>query len=276
MTRVAESLERLLSIMARLRDPATGCPWDKVQTFATIAPHTLEEAYEVADAIARADLEALRDELGDLLFQVVYHSRMAEEQGAFDFAAVATGIGAKLERRHPHVFGTESVVDAADQGRRWEQLKAAERQAKTPGAPAPSVLDDLPIALPALARASKIGRRVARVGFDWPDADGAFAKVREELVELEAEAAADADAAALARRSEELGDLLFAVCNVARKLDLDAEAALRQANAKFERRFRAVEAELARRGKAPADSDLAEMDAVWEAVKAAETLPPGR
>lgn len=274
MTPAAAALERLLEIMARLRDPAAGCPWDKVQTFATIAPHTLEEAYEVADAIARDDMAALRDELGDLLFQVVYHARMAEEQGAFDFAAVASGIGAKLERRHPHVFGAETVADAADQGRRWEQIKAAEKAVA--GAPAPSVLDDLPLAMPALARASKIGRRVARVGFDWPDAGGAFAKVREELVELEAEAGAGATGGSASRRSEELGDLLFAVCNVARKLDLDAEAALRQANAKFERRFRAVEAELTRRGKAPADSDLAEMDAVWEAVKTQESGAPER
>jgi MazG family protein len=275
MTRVAAPLERLLEIMVRLRDPAEGCPWDRSQTFATIAPYTVEEAYEVADAIARDDLVALRDELGDLLFQVVYHARMAEEVGAFDFASVAEAIAEKLERRHPHVFGTEAVAGTADQGRRWEEIKAEEKLAQA-GAKAPAgVLDDLPLALPALTRAGKIGRRVARVGFDWPDAEGAFAKVHEELAELEAEAGAT-DGTAAARRAEELGDLLFAVCNVARKLDLDAEAALRQANAKFERRFRAVEAELVRRGRGPADSDLAEMDAVWEAVKAGESGPSGR
>ena len=256
--------------MARLRDPAEGCPWDRVQTFATIAPYTLEEAYEVADAIARDDLSALRDELGDLLFQVVYHARMAEELGAFDFAAVAEGIGTKLERRHPHVFGTEVVADSQDQHRRWDEIKAAEKHAERPGVAPASVLDDLPLALPALSRAAKIGRRVARVGFDWPDAQGAFAKVDEEMAELRAEAEAR-DPEVARRRFEELGDLLFAVCNVARKLDLDPEAALRHANLKFERRFRRVEAELARRGRSPSGSDLAEMDEVWEAVKAAES-----
>lgn len=269
MSRASVPIERLLEIMVRLRDPADGCPWDRTQTFATIAPFTLEEAYEVADAIARDDLVALRDELGDLLFQVVYHSRMAEELGAFDFATVADGIADKLVRRHPHVFGTEAVAGAQDQNRRWEEMKAAEKAAGS------SVLDDLPVALPALARAAKIGKRVARVGFDWPDAGGAFAKVEEEVAELRAEATAAAGGSR-ERRFEELGDLLFAVCNVARKLDLDPEGALRHANTKFERRFRAVEAELARRGRTPAESDLAEMDAIWEAVKAAELGPPGR
>lgn len=275
MSRATASLERLLEIMVRLRDPAEGCPWDRTQTFASIAPYTLEEAYEVADAIARDDLVALRDELGDLLFQVVYHARMAEELGAFDFAAVAEGIGAKLERRHPQVFGDEAAGDGQAHGQRWEEIKAAERSARRPGATGASVLDDLPLALPALSRAAKIGRRVARVGFDWPDPAGAFAKVKEEVAELQAEAGAQ-DPAAVGRRYDELGDLLFAVCNVARKLDLDPEAALRHANAKFERRFRAVEAELEQRGKRPAESDLAEMDAVWEAVKAAESKPRGR
>ena len=275
MSRAAAPLERLLAIMARLRDPAQGCPWDRRQTFASIAPYTVEEAYEVADAISRDDLVALRDELGDLLFQVVYHARMAEEIGAFDFASVAEAIAEKLERRHPHVFGGEAAVDGTDQGRRWETIKAEEKRGRAGEGSDSSVLDDLPVALPALARAGKIGRRVARVGFDWPDAAGAFAKVHEELAELEAEAGAGASGVP-ARRAEELGDLLFAVCNVARKLDLDAEAALRQANAKFERRFRAVEAELARRGRAPGGSDLAEMDAVWEAVKAGESDVPRR
>jgi MazG family protein len=275
MSRAAASLERLLEIMARLRDPAEGCPWDRTQTFSTIAPYTLEEAYEVADAIARDDLVALREELGDLLFQVVYHARLAEEVGAFDFAAVAEAIGTKLERRHPHVFGAEAVLVSQDQHQQWDEIKAAEKRAERQDVALSSVLDDLPLALPALARAAKIGRRVARVGFDWPDPEGAFAKVNEEVAELRAETGAR-DATAAARRFEELGDLLFAVCNVARKLDLDPEAALRHANLKFERRFRGVEAELARRGRSPAGSDLAEMDAVWEAVKAAESDPAAR
>lgn len=194
---------------------------------------------------------------------------MAEELGAFDFATVADGIADKLVRRHPHVFGTEAVAGAQDQNRRWEELKAAEKAAGS------SVLDDVPVTLPALSRAAKIGKRVARVGFDWPDAAGAFAKVEEELAELRAEATAAAGGSR-ERRFEELGDLLFAVCNVARKLDLDPEGALRHANTKFERRFRAVEAELARRGRTPAESGLAEMDAIWEAVKAAESGPEGR
>ena len=256
------ALARLLEVMKQLRDPVTGCPWDQAQDFASIAPHTIEEAYEVGDAIARGDLVALCGELGDLLFQVVYHARLAEEVGAFDFARVAAGITAKLERRHPRIFGDGQVpAGLAQPG--WEELKAAERD------PSASVLDDLPIALPALVRARRIGTRVARVGFDWPDAEGAFAKVREELLELDRERRAGAPPAS---QREELGDLLFAICNVARKLELDPEAALREANAKFERRFRRVEAKLASRGSSPADSDLNEMDALWEEVKAEDRV----
>jgi len=272
MSRPAAALERLVEVMRRLRDPAEGCPWDREQTFASIAPYTLEEAYEVADAIARDDLVALCEELGDLLFQVVYHARMAEELGAFDLAAVVEGIGDKLVRRHPHVFGRDAgampVADAADQSRRWEAHKAAEQAAnRGPQAARASVLDGLALALPALVRGHKLGQRVARVGFDWPDHVGAFDKVVEEVAELRRE---HEQGAARERLVDELGDLLFAVCNVARKLSVEPEAALRQANAKFERRFRAVEAGLAARGKTPEGSDLAEMDALWDQVKAAE------
>jgi MazG family protein len=275
MSREADALARLLGIMRRLRDPAEGCPWDRVQSFATIAPYTIEEAYEVADAIARDDLVALRDELGDLLFQVVYHARLAEEVGAFGFAEVAAGIGDKLTRRHPHVFGAagarDAVATAGEQSARWEDHKASERAAeeaarRAAGA-APSVLDDLPVALPALTRGHKLGKRVARVGFDWPDHAGAFDKVVEEVGELRRE---HEQGAPRQRLHDEFGDLLFALCNVARKLELDPEAALRDANAKFERRFRAVEARLAERGRTPASSDLQEMDALWDEVKRAE------
>lgn len=265
----------LVTLMARLRTPGTGCPWDIEQTFATIAPYTIEEAYEVADAIARDDLVALRGELGDLLFQVVYHARLAEEVGAFGFAEVAAGIGDKLVRRHPHVFaagsdpGVEPIASAGEQSARWERHKDEEKRAAR-GAPAgagASVLDDLPVALPALTRGHKLGKRVARVGFDWPDHAGAFDKVVEEVAELRRE---HEQRAPRARLHDEFGDLLFALCNVARKLELDPEAALRDANAKFERRFRAVEAELARRGRDPGSSTLEEMDSIWDQVKRAE------
>ena len=269
MSRESESLERLLGIMRQLRDPATGCPWDREQSFATIAPFTLEEAYEVADAIARDDLIGLRAELGDLLFQVVYHARLAEEAGAFGFAEVAEDIAEKLVRRHPHVFGDERVASARDQSARWESHKAAERGDARAGPPA-SVLDDLPVALPALTRGHKLGKRVARVGFDWPDHGGAFDKAVEEVGELRREHEAGAPHA---RLEDELGDLLFALCNVARKLEVDPEAALRRANAKFERRFRAVERKLRDRGKTPATSDLEEMDALWDEVKRSESEP---
>jgi tetrapyrrole methylase family protein/MazG family protein/ATP diphosphatase len=259
----AAALDRLIGIMARLRDPETGCPWDVEQTFATIAPYTIEEAYEVADAIERGDLPHLKEELGDLLLQVVYHARMAEEAEAFDFAAVASAIADKMVRRHPHVFGEDEVRDAAEQTDRWEAIKARERAAK---GEASSVLDGVPIALPALTRAAKLTRRAARVGFDWPAISQVIAKLREELGELEAEIEAEDQAKA----REELGDLLFVCANLARKLDVEPEDALRAANAKFARRFAHIEARLAERGRGPAQSDLAEMDQLWEEAKAWE------
>ena len=234
--------------MARLRDPERGCEWDSVQTFATIAPYTIEEAYEVVDAIERGDLDELRDELGDLLLQVVFHARMAEESGAFDFDDVANAIAAKMERRHPHIFG-----DAAEGGHHlWEQIKATERSAKGHA----SALDGVAIGLPALLRAEKLQKRAARTGFDWPDPSGARAKIDEELAEVEA---ASAD-----ERAEEIGDLLFAVVNWARKLDIDPEAALRAANTKFERRFHAMENAA---GDAFAALSLDDKERLWQSVK---------
>jgi tetrapyrrole methylase family protein/MazG family protein/ATP diphosphatase len=254
---------RLLEIMARLRDPEGGCPWDLEQSFATIAPYTVEEAYEVADAIERGDLAELKQELGDLLLQVVFHARMAEEQGAFDFSDVAQAINAKMVRRHPHVFGAARHRSSAEQTEAWETIKAEERAAK---AGAASLLDDVPAALPALTRAVKLSRRAARVGFVWPSAAEVLAKLHEEVAELEAEVVAgDREKAA-----DELGDVLFVCANLARELDIDPEAALRGTNAKFIRRFRYIEAELAARGSSPEASDLDEMDALWNAAKAAE------
>jgi tetrapyrrole methylase family protein/MazG family protein/ATP diphosphatase len=268
---------RLVEIMARLRSPEGGCPWDLEQTFATIAPYTVEEAYEVADAIERGDLADLKDELGDLLLQVVFHARMAEEQGAFDFADVAAAINDKMVRRHPHVFGDVTHKDVAEQTRAWETIKAGERAAKRElgraDQPAslldeapPSLLDEVPVALPALTRAVKLSKRAARVGFVWPSAAEVLAKLHEEVAELEAEVAAGD----LAKAREELGDVLFVCANLARELDVDPEAALRTTNAKFVRRFNYIEAELASRGSSPEQSDLAEMDALWDAAKAAE------
>jgi ATP diphosphatase len=242
-------IERLLAIMARLRDPVTGCEWDSVQTFETIAPYTIEEAYEVADACVRGDMADLNDELGDLLLQVVFHARMAEEAGAFDFNAVATAIADKMERRHPHLFGR-----AGTGGHHlWEQIKAEERGAKGHE----SALDGVALALPALLRAEKLQKRAARTGFDWPNPSGARAKIDEELAEVEASTPDE--------RAEEIGDLLFAVVNWARKLDVDAEAALRGANAKFERRFRAMEATAGERFSA---LPLDEQEMLWQDVKA--------
>ncbi len=260
-------IARLLEVMDRLRGPG-GCPWDAEQTFATIAPYTVEEAYEVADAIQRGDMADLREELGDLLLQVVFHSRMAQElsdgQGAFDFDGVAHGVADKMVRRHPHVFADAGARDVAAQTDAWEVQKAAERAAK--GAHRAGLLDDVPVALPGLTRAVKLTRRAARVGFDWPDVAQVFDKLREETTELEAEVAG-ADPALL---EEELGDLLFVIANLARKLDVDPEAAIRAANAKFTRRFGAIEAALAAEGRTPGESDLAEMDGLWNAAKAAE------
>ncbi|MGE4219930.1 MAG: nucleoside triphosphate pyrophosphohydrolase [Alphaproteobacteria bacterium] len=261
------NLHRLLEIMARLRDPETGCPWDVEQSFATIAPYTIEEAYEVADAIERGDVPALRDELGDLLFQVVFHARMAEEQGHFAFDDVAGGISDKMLRRHPHVFGTAEARTAGMQRGAWEEQKAEERAAAAPNAAGSSALDGVALALPALMRAEKLARRAARVGFDWPTTEAVFEKLEEELGELR-QAVTEQEGAA--RIAEEMGDLLFAVANLSRHLGVDSEVALRAANAKFERRFRHIERALAAEGRVPADATLAEMEAHWVAAKRQE------
>ena len=250
-------ITRLLSIMAALRDPMTGCPWDQVQTWATIAPYTIEEAYEVADAIAAQDLDALPDELGDLLFQVVYHARLAEEAGLFTFADVARRISDKMVRRHPHVF---APGDAPALG--WDGHKKIERAARQQN----GVLAGVAPGLPALSHALKLTTRAARVGFDWPDAAAVFDKLQEEITELQAELP-NADPA---RMADEMGDLLFVTANLARKLGLDPEACLHQASAKFTRRFNGVEAALARDGLTPADASLALMEAHWVAVKRQE------
>ena len=255
-------LQRLLEIMAKLRDPDGGCPWDKEQTFATIAPYTVEEAYEVADAIERGDLKDLKEELGDLLFQVVFHSRMAEEQGVFDFDAVADAMVDKMVRRHPHVFAGETYADLDEQVAAWDAIKAAERAGKARH----SILDDVPPGLPAMTRAVKLTKRAARVGFDWPSTDEVMAKLREEIEELQHEI----DAGDLPKARAELGDLLFVVANLARKLDVDPEDALRACNAKFERRFHHIEKALAERGKTPDQSTLEEMDGLWNDAKALE------
>ena len=256
-------IDRLNAIMARLRDPDGGCPWDVAQTFATIAPYTIEEAYEVADAIERGDMTELKSELGDLLFQVVFHARMAEEAGLFTFDDVAEAMSDKLTRRHPHVFADEAAKsDAWSQKARWEDIKAEERAAKAQY----GVLDDVPVGLPALARAAKLTKRAGRVGFDWPSTDEVFDKLHEEVAELRAEIATGD----LEKAREEMGDLLFVVANLARKLEVEPEDALRGANAKFMRRFAFIEAELAKDGRTPEQSDLAEMDALWDAAKVAE------
>ncbi|MCC5854005.1 MAG: nucleoside triphosphate pyrophosphohydrolase [Alkalimonas sp.] len=250
-------MDDLLAIMARLRDPEQGCPWDIKQTFRSIVPYTLEEAYEVADAIERQSYDELKDELGDLLFQTVFYARIAEEEGRFQFKDCVQAICDKLVRRHPHVFADTTVGDADQVLQNWEALKSEERKASGQH----SVLDNIPAAMPALSRAYKLQKRCANVGFDWSDVNGAWDKVKEEVAEVEE---LPADSPALA---EELGDLLFALVNVIRKHKLEPEGVLRQANNKFERRFRAVEAELAKLGKTPQQSDLIEMDALWEKVK---------
>lgn len=258
-TEAARQMERLIGIMKALRDPQNGCPWDQEQTFATIAPYTIEEAYEVADAIAAGDFAALPDELGDLLLQVVYHARMAEEDSRFDFADVARAISDKMVRRHPHVFGEAAARDAGMQAAAWEEQKHHERKARAET----GTLAGIPVGLPALTRARKITARAGRVGFDWPDAAAVLDKLDEEIAELRAELP-EADPARLA---DELGDLLFVVANLARKLDLDPEACLRAANAKFARRFSAVEHRLALAGRTPAEATLEDMEALWQAVK---------
>jgi len=255
-------LRRLLDIMQALRTPPAGCPWDIAQDFDSISPYTIEEAYEVADAIARRDFAALPDELGDLLFQVVFHARMAEEAGRFAFADVARAIADKMVRRHPHVFGEAAARTAGMQARAWEDQKRAERTARAET----GTLAGIPVALPALTRALKLTARAARVGFDWPDASAVLDKLAEETAELRAELP-DADRA---RLQDELGDMLFVLANLARKLDLDPESCLRHANLKFARRFGAVENALAGQGRLPADATLDEMEALWESVKATE------
>ncbi len=257
-------IDDLLDIMARLRTPGSGCPWDLTQTFDSIAPYTLEEAYEVADAIARRDMPELREELGDLLFQVVFHARMAEEQGEFAFADVVDAICAKMIRRHPHVFADVGYATEEELHAAWDGHKRAERAARS--GTAAGVLDGVALALPALSRAEKLQRRAARVGFDWPEVAGVIAKVQEELGEIEEQRAARGDPAAIA---EEVGDLLFSCVNLARHLGVDGEQALRLANSKFERRFRAMEVLLAAQGCAVGIAGLTEMDAAWEHVKSA-------
>ena len=260
-TTAEAELRRLLDIMAALRDPAIGCPWDRVQDFSSIAPYTIEEAYEVADAIARRDFLALPDELGDLLFQVVYHARMAEEAGFFGFADIARAISNKMIRRHPHVFGDEAARTAAAQTNAWEAQKQAERAAKAEH----GTLAGVPAGLPALSRAHKLTARAARVGFDWPDAEAVLAKLDEEVGELRAEL----PGADPIRLTDEVGDMLFVLANLARKLGLDAETCLRHANEKFTRRFNAIEERAAEEGKTLSDCTLDEMEAHWQVVKRA-------
>ena len=249
-------IERLVAIMARLRDPVSGCEWDVAQDFASIAPYTIEEAYEVADAIARTDMGDLREELGDLLLQVVFHARIAEEAGHFALPDVVASISDKMERRHPHIFGPHRSVEGGHQ--QWERIKAEERAAKSAAETPAGALDGVALGLPALLRAEKLQKRAARVGFDWPDASGPRVKIDEELAEVAA-------ARDQAERADEIGDVLFSVVNWARKLDVDPEAALRAANAKFEARFRAMEANA---GDGFAALDLDGKEALWRAVKA--------
>jgi nucleoside triphosphate diphosphatase len=269
---MSKRIDELLSIMARLRAPG-GCPWDRQQTFASIAPYTIEEAYEVADAIERSDMPHLKDELGDLLFQVVFHAQIASEAQDFDFEMVAGAICDKLRRRHPHVFAGQVPLNAAEQSAAWEEIKAIERgtlEGSGSASASTSALHGVPHALPALMRAYKLSKRAARVGFDFEHAGQSADKVTEELEEVRAAAADSHDAAASARIFEEVGDLLFAAANLARKLDVDAEAALRAANLKFERRFRGMETLAGERGESFAQLELADQELLWQAVKRAE------
>jgi ATP diphosphatase len=260
----SRDIARLIEIMAALRTPGSGCPWDLEQSFLTIAPYTIEEAYEVADAIARGDLADLKDELGDLLLQVVYHARLAQEEGAFEFGDVVESITAKLIRRHPHVFADEEGRTAQAVKGMWERIKSEEKAGR--GEAAQGALAGVPLALPALTRALKLQAKAGRVGFDWRDPRAVLAKIREEAEEIEAELESGAREPA----AEEVGDLLFAVVNLARHIGADPEDVLRATNAKFERRFAAIERALAARGKRPEQSTLAEMDALWDAAKEAE------
>jgi len=256
---MSEQLHRLLSIMAHLRDPEHGCEWDRAQDFATIAPYTIEEAYEVADAIARADFRDLREELGDLLLQVVFHSRMAEEAGLFDFEDVARSIASKMEARHPHIFG-DGASGEEDRETRWEAIKARERAAKG----ASSAMDGIALALPALLRAEKLQKRAARDGFDWPDPDGPAAKLSEEAMELATASCDDT-------RLEEAGDVLFAAVNLVRAYGIAPEDALHAANRKFERRYRAMEALAGRQGRSFAGLSLEQQERLWLDVKSSES-----
>jgi ATP diphosphatase len=260
--RPSREIARLVEIMARLRTPATGCPWDLKQNFATIAPYTIEEAYEVADAIAREDMDGLKDELGDLLLQVVFHARMAEEAGLFAFEDVVLAITQKLVRRHPHVFGAARGLSPEEVKSLWEKIKTEERKEKRTDAE--SILDSVPVALPSLTRAEKVQKRAAQVGFDWPDAGGVLDKIAEEVAELKA---ADGPEAA----QEEFGDLLFSLVNYARRADIDPETALRHATAKFERRFRGVETRVRDSGKDFSETTLDTLESYWQAEKAARS-----
>lgn len=266
-------IDSLLSIMKQLRDPESGCPWDQQQTFASIAPYTLEEAYEVIDAIQRHDWDELRDELGDLLFQVVFHAQMAAEAGKFDFEDVVTGIVDKMRRRHPHVFGDERIEDAQQQTQAWERHKEAERRQKQQGADGedsgvPGILDGVSVALPALTRAVKLQKRAARVGFDWSGMEPIFDKIIEELEEVKAEIARNAEKELIAG---EVGDLFFAVSNLARHLDIDPERATRLSNAKFESRFRGMEQLARQQDQSPHDLSLDELEALYHQIKRQES-----
>lgn len=276
-----KTVDDLISVMKALRTPVTGCPWDLEQTFATIAPYTLEEAYEVADAIAREDMPDLKEELGDLLLQVVYHARMAEEQGSFDFGDVAHGVTEKMIRRHPHVFGSAAERAAGAEKGFWEKIKSGERAAKaaertrlgsgTTMDQPPSLLDDVPANMPGLTRALKLQDKAAKVGFDWPALSNVFDKLHEELTELQDALAAEATSAERqAHVEEEFGDLLFVLANVGRHLAIDPEKALRGANQKFIRRFGHIEQQLAAQGRSPSQSTLEEMDALWDEAKRIE------
>jgi MazG family protein len=260
-----KTIADLIAVMVALRTPVTGCPWDLEQSFTTIAPYTIEEAYEVVDAITRGNLADLREELGDLLLQVVYHAQLAQEERAFDFTDVVHGITTKMIRRHPHVFGDEAARTAGAAKGFWEEIKAQEKAARA-NPEQTSLLDDVPRPLPALTRAVKLQSKAAKVGFDWPSLAPVFSKMREEMAELEA-AAASGDQR---HTAEEFGDLLFVMANVARHMDIDPEDALRGANHKFTRRFQRIEALLAQRGRTPDQSDLAEMDKLWDQAKAEE------
>ncbi len=269
----SRDIARLIEIMAALRTPGTGCPWDLEQSFSTVAPYTIEEAYEVADAIARGDMADLREELGDLLLQVVFHARLAEEQKAFDFGDVVRGITEKLLRRHPHVFGTAKGLTPKAVKGLWERIKREEQREKAGGRRGngqAETLAGVPLALPGLTRALKLQQKAGKVGFDWNDARAVLEKIREEVDEI----ASEIEIGEHRKAAGEIGDLLFAVVNLARHLDVDPEAAVRAANVKFERRFAWIERALARRGRTPSAATLEEMEALWNRAKAAERKPP--